>query len=185
MKAFRFRLDVVLKLRRREEDRRAQVLAVALRRATALQEALRSIEDRLDEATRAPGPSLGVVNVRRWEIQRVFIERLEGVRRRRQEELGEAVREAARCREDFRRAVRDRRMLDRLKEWRRQNHREAVRRLDTAFMDFAALRADSTPFLGEGFAAPRGSGVRPGSRQCTEPGSILPRPGLGDSGGFR
>jgi flagellar FliJ protein len=139
VKKFRFRLETPLRLRRRKEDKVAQELARAHAECIAARLDLERLEK--EREVWAVPPVLdgsGTLDLTRDQCRRDYVEHMEfriqaskEIVRRLAHEV--SVREGA-----LRIAVRDRQILERLKEIRKKSHREDMRALEMKRMDFAA-----------------------------------------------
>lgn len=137
MRAFRFRLETVLKLRRREEDRRLKTLTEQRVKVARARERETELRGDLARAVSSSAPEAGEdlnpgVRAERWAYVQGVADAIEVAVRDRQ-----ALEDEAEVMSDrLRMAVRDREIVERLKETRLALFREADRRREQKRMDF-------------------------------------------------
>ncbi len=139
MKRFQFRLETPLKLRRRKVDRVSRSLAEARAAVTVARKRL----DLLDEERRRwfetrPVNAAGDLDVVRDRRRVEYLDFLDEKRAAAQEALVPLLAAVTAQEAALREAVRDREILERLKEIRRRSHLDDIRALETKRADFAA-----------------------------------------------
>lgn len=139
MKKFLFRLETPLRVRRRKVDRASQDLARARVEALLVRRELDRLErERVHWTTSIPVNGAGEMDLardrRRWE----YLDQLESLIFQKKEALAPLNARVAACEAALQKAVRDRQILERLKELRKKSHVNEVRALETKRSDFAA-----------------------------------------------
>lgn len=139
MKRFRFRLETPLKLRRRKVDKASQALADARTAVIAARRHLDALErERRCWFESRPVNSAGELDVardrRRVEYLDLLGEKIDAA----QQALIPLLNAVTARESELRDAVRDREILERLKEIRRRSHMDDVRALETKRADFTA-----------------------------------------------
>ena len=147
--SFRFRLERVRALRERRETVAKQDLAGAISRMTATEQDLSRAEQTLEHA-RAQQRELAspLANVPAGDLlaRQAFLERVEGLRRARVNELSQREAEVAQRGAELTVAAGEHEMLVRLKERRRGEHnREADRREQGVLDEIATVRYRRSP----------------------------------------
>ena len=153
-KRFRFRLDVVERVRRQVHDKQRRVVAEAIRAvgrmedhvASLNEELRRSVVEQVSEQSRA---TLDVVLVRSQEFHRGWLHRqMTGA----QLELGRRERELASKRDGLAEATKQLRVIEKLREKQRRRYVTEVKREEQLVNDEMAV----TRFLRESAEAARG-----------------------------
>lgn len=139
MKRFQFRLETPLKLRRRKVDRVSRSLAEARSAVTAARKRL----DLLDQERRhwfetRPVNDAGDLDVVRDRRRVEYLDLLDEKMAAAQQALVPLLAAVSARESELRAAVRDREILERLKEIRRRSHLDDIRALETKRADFAA-----------------------------------------------
>lgn len=139
MKKFLFRLETPLRIRRRKVDRASQELARARREVLLVRREMERLEkERFHWASSVPVNEAGEMDLardrRRWD----YLDHLEMKLFRQKETLVPLNTRVASCEAALQKAVRDRQILERLKELRKKSHLEEIRALETKRTDFAA-----------------------------------------------
>lgn len=143
MKPFAFKLDPVLRHREILEDRARQELAEALLREQAVQEEIERRRSALaalqEELMLHQQQGIGVQDLLLFEESIAHRGRiLSGLSR----DLEKARQEVALRREALAAAARDRRLMEKLKENKREEHRQEMARRETILLDEVALQMD-------------------------------------------
>ncbi|HEX5265402.1 MAG TPA: flagellar FliJ family protein [Acidimicrobiales bacterium] len=137
MKRYRFRLETVLRVRRLEEDAaRAGLLAANQAVAQAC-----AVRDRALAHYRGLPAELGPSSTADLRRNRQRAELAAAVLRARQGALDEAAREVVRAREQWMEAASRVKVLERLDQRRREEHRLEAERAETRFLDDVGARS--------------------------------------------
>jgi flagellar export protein FliJ len=139
LKKFRFRLETPLRLRRRKEEKCSQDLAKARSEVLLARQGMDRLEK--ERAVWAAAPLLdetGALDLARDQCRRDYVEQLDFRIQDAQETLGQLAHQVTLRETALRNAVRDRQILERLKDIRQKTHIEEIRALEMKRMDFAA-----------------------------------------------
>jgi flagellar biosynthesis chaperone FliJ len=139
VKRFQFRLETPLKLRRRKVDTLSRLLADARTAVTAARKRLDLLEQERrrwfeTRPINAAGELDAVRDRRRVEYLDLLDEKITAA----QQALVPRLAAVAARESELRAAVRDREILERLKDIRRRSHLDEIRALETKRADFAA-----------------------------------------------
>lgn len=142
MKRFRYRLQTLLKIRIREEERQAQALSQCQRRLTQAREELSRLDARWGELSRDTAKSLvGDMDMPRVEYRLDELNQKRIALAAQRSNIGALEIELNTRRLKYQAAAKARKILERLRDLKREEHRDRVRRLDTAFFDFVGAVA--------------------------------------------
>ena len=148
MKGFRFKLDPVLELRRREERDELVALAALERERSVLEEQLRAGQQRIDDARASRGDMLcGSVDLRRAAAQARAEAAVDVASRRVALQLAAVLRRLDLQRGVVAAAAQRRRMLERLRERRLETFRVESDRRERSMLDDLSMsrrRADGS-----------------------------------------
>ncbi len=139
MKKFLFRLETPLRLRRRKVDRASQDLARARSEVLLVRRELERLGKEHDHwAQTTPKNAQGDLDLARDHIRVEYMDHLESLIQRQKERLVPLHARVSACELALQKAVRDRQILERLKELRKKSHMDEIRALETKRTDFAA-----------------------------------------------
>jgi flagellar export protein FliJ len=139
MKKFLFRLETPLRLRRRQVDRASQDLARARVEVLLVRREMDRLEkERLHWASAVPINEAGEFDLARDRRRWIYLDHLEMNLFQKNESLIPLNARVASCEVALQQAVRDRQILERLKELRKKAHMNEIRALETKRTDFAA-----------------------------------------------
>lgn len=139
MKKFLFRLETPLRLRRRQVDRASQDLARARLNVLAVRRELERLgKEYAHWAQNLPWNAEGRLDLARDHRRVEYMDHLELLIEQHKERLAPLVAQVSACEMALQKAVRDRQILERLKEIRKKSHLDDVRALETKRTDFAA-----------------------------------------------
>ncbi|MDR2740974.1 MAG: flagellar export protein FliJ [Treponema sp.] len=141
MKRFRFDLEKILEIRAYREREAEIELGRAVGALTAVEQQIKSVAaSRSGAASCRFAPGNGLDEIRRYDL---YINRLDAERDRLLKEAAEAELKVETARQTFLEASRERKVLDKLKEKRRREHRDALLSEETmALDDIAGALAD-------------------------------------------
>lgn len=139
MKKFLFRLETPLRLRRRQVDRASQELARARVEVLLVRREMERLEkERSHWASTVPVNEAGDMDLARDRRRWIYLDHLEMKLLGQKETLIPLNARVASCEVALQKAVRDRQILERLKELRKKAHLNEIRALETKRTDFAA-----------------------------------------------
>lgn len=141
MKKFRFRLETLLGARKTQERARMEELGRQGRELAAETARLKALEAARADAVADPGPgSADDVDLNRARLDEAWRRRLADQVRRQGQRVGEATARTDAAREALLAAARERSVVERLREKRAQEHREAVAQEEQKQLDDVAGR---------------------------------------------
>lgn len=140
---FNFRLERVRLVRERTEELAQQELATSMQSHRESEDALNAVSSRLDHARRAHPLRALDSRIEGADLRaaHAYLERLTVQRRHAAQELDNRSAELQTRRDTLREAARDRQVLDRLRERRRDEHARDSERLSAVALDEVALVA--------------------------------------------
>lgn len=139
MKKFQFRLETPLRLRRRKVDRAAQDLAKARAEVLRVRREMERLEkERAYWAQSNPPRADGEMDVARDQRRTEYMDYIGTLLDRQKESLVPLSALVTACEAALQQAVRERQILERLKELRKKTHQDDIRALETKRSDFAA-----------------------------------------------
>lgn len=139
MKKFSFQLETPLRLRRRKVDRASQELARARAEVLAVRRELDRLEKERDRwAQGIPLNAVGDLDLVRNRTRVEYMDYLDALVARTKDALVPLGERVTACESALQKAVRDRQILERLKELRKKTFLDDVRALETKRTDFAA-----------------------------------------------
>ncbi|MBK8575167.1 MAG: flagellar FliJ family protein [Elusimicrobia bacterium] len=139
MKKFLFRLETPLRLRRRKVDRASQDLARARSEVLSVRRELERLEkEHAHWALSHPVTADGDMDLARDGRRVEYMDHLESLMFRQKEALVPLRARVSACEGALQKAVRDRQILERLKELRKKTYWDEIRALETKRSDFAA-----------------------------------------------
>ncbi len=139
MKRFQFRLETPLKLRRRKVDKVSRSLAEARAEVLAARRKLDGLEqERRHWFETRPVNAAGELDVVRDRRRVEYLDLMDLKIAAAQQAMVPLLATVSARESELREAVRDREILERLKEIRRRSHKDDVRALETKRADFAA-----------------------------------------------
>jgi flagellar export protein FliJ len=139
MKKFLFRLETPLRLRRRKVDRASQELARARSDVLLVRREWERLEKELAHwAESKPVNPEGDLDLARDHRRVEYMDHLEFLIEHQKELLVPLQARVSACESALQKAVRDRQILERLKELRKKSHMDEIRALETKRTDFAA-----------------------------------------------
>ena len=139
---FRFRLEVVRKLRKRAQDEQRRVVAECVRRQRQLTQGTEDVDRALRgnvEVTRAAS-NTGAIDVRSLRLGHAYMGRLQRRASEARAELSECNGQLSAEREKLGDASRQVKAIEKLREKKWERHCTKVRRDEQAAMDEAALQ---------------------------------------------
>lgn len=139
MKKFLFRLETPLRLRRRKVDRASQDLARARSEVILVRRELDRLEkEHTHWALTHPMTAEGDFDLARdlWRVG--YMDHLESLMLHQKERMVPLTARVSECEAALQKAVRDRQILERLKELRKKTFLNEIRALETKRSDFAA-----------------------------------------------
>jgi flagellar FliJ protein len=146
MKRFHFDLEKILEIRAYREKEAETALGRAVGALTALEQEIKSAAvSRSQAASRRFASGNGINGIRQYEL---YIQRLDAERDRLFKEAAEAELKVEAARQVFLEASRDRKVLDKLREKRRREYRDALLAEETGTLDdIACVLADRKTHL--------------------------------------
>lgn len=139
MKKFLFRLETPLRLRRRKVDRASQDLARARSEVLLVRRELERLGNEHAHWVKSiPWNAEGHLDLARDHRRVEYMDHLESLIEQQKERLGPLSARVAACEMALQKAVRDRQILERLKEIRKKSHLDDIRAMETKRTDFAA-----------------------------------------------
>ena len=142
MKKFRYRLETLLKLRFREEEKQAQALSQCQRRVAQVRQELERLDGEWREKSRRTSAALvGALDVPRTENRLENLGRLLTAVSLRRTDLRLLETELTARLRRYHDAVRDRKILERLRDIKLSEHQALRRRTETSFFDFVGATA--------------------------------------------
>ncbi len=140
MRKFIFRLELLLQLRKKQEEDCQEVLAAAVRECTLARESLAKLHkerESLDLARReAQDEGISAATIRDFELyQGVLGDRIKGA----EQVLREAVKNEGLARNKLAEAMRKRKILEKLREKQAQRHQDEVFKKEQEILEESAM----------------------------------------------
>ncbi|MBL0350127.1 MAG: flagellar FliJ family protein [Elusimicrobia bacterium] len=142
MKKFRYRLETILKLRVREEEKQAQALSQCQRRVAQARQDLERLDQEWREKSRVTATALaGDLDLPRTENRLDHLGRLLTAVSLRRTDLRLLETELTARLRKYHDAARERKTLERLRDIKHLEHQALRRRAETSFFDFVGATA--------------------------------------------
>jgi|GEM_PF-3371829 len=139
MKKYKFRLDTLLRLRRRQEDEEGHRLATTRKRLEVLMNEKTILENKRKDVDRQTTADLsGDVNLVRSDVSRCYAMSLGDSLKRCHVGTQEILREIERGSFRLKKAMTKRKVLENLRDRQKEVYRDTVRAHDSKTMDFSA-----------------------------------------------
>lgn len=141
-RAFRFRLDVVQRLRKQAVDEHRRALAAILRRLRATEAAIREIEALLDECSRGcrEGQGAGILNLNNIAVWQMYRAQLHDRLAREQDSAARITQEAAAQRDRLAGAHKQLKAVEKLRERQWERYLVELRRAEQRETDEQAVQ---------------------------------------------